>query len=135
MDKNDYQKIAAAIIDLGDKLNTMFSAEREVDKNDIINVAESYNNLDAISSELGQRIIEENQAEKKFYWLYSSDIRDNIASAINRVCENIGTGGDDENVADVLDSLNNLYSSAVTQDMRNVSITDFPDSQINDLLK
>jgi hypothetical protein len=135
MDKNEYQKIAAAIIDLGDKLNTMFSSEREVDKNDIINVAEAYNNLDAISSEIGQKIVEENEAEKKFYWLYSSDIRDNIASAINRVCENIGTGGDDENVADVLDSLNNLYSSAVTQDMRNVSITDFPDSQINDLLK
>lgn len=152
MDKEDYLAGVNALIDLGERFRSILG-KPEITNQEIESVAEAFNRLDQVYADIGNKYVpelaakannqinldgalgEDAQDDEYFVWAYPPKVRASIEGAVVRMVEGLGTGVDNETTADTLDAIHQMYICAVTSRMRNVSIAEFPDDQIQGMLK
>lgn len=113
-----------------DEYNTIEDAYFDIDESyaEVINTYSAMNIAKKMQNERDKSISDE------YYFLYSSEVRANILESINSLLGKIATGSDSEVLAQNLEVLHEMYSCAVESKMKNISLSDFPDKGLKDII-
>lgn len=144
MGQDIHKEVIEAVTELGVKLQSVLVGNDGVSIEAAEDVAKSYNRLnlaltnmytsDALSS---LESIDEDVAsdDDNFYWFHKPHIRLKLEDAIEAVLDRVISGSDSEVLGDQLEIMHSLYTQCGTSKVRNVSLTELPDNDINRMLK